>query len=203
MFKKKGSDVFEQGQQQIEEIGRRLGSLFGQEQGASAGTASFLKGLGSLIDQLGKLSEQAEKAGGEFVRSGALNLGKDQRVTGVYGFSVKSALDKKGVKVEPFGNIYKDEKLGQVEIQEIREPMIDMFDEVEHLLIIAEVPGVVQEDIYLELNDDVLIFSAEKGDKKYRKEILLPESYSSDRMSFSCRNGILEIKMNKPQAGGK
>ena len=64
MFKKKGSDVFEQGQQQIEEIGRRLGSLFGQEQVASAGTASFLKGLGSLIDQLGKLSEQAEKAGG-------------------------------------------------------------------------------------------------------------------------------------------
>ena len=202
MFKKKGSEVFEQGQKQIEEIGRRLGSLFGKDQTAATGATGFLNGLGTLIDQLGKLSEQAEKAGGELVRNGTLNLGKDQRVTGVYGFTVKSALDNKSVKVEPFGNIYKDEKLGQVEIQEIREPMIDMFDEADYLLIIAEVPGVVQEDVHLELSDDILIFSAEKGDKKYRKEILLPDSYSSENMSFSCRNGILEIKMLKHTVGG-
>ena len=31
MFSKKSSESFEQGQQKMEEIGRRLGSLFGQD----------------------------------------------------------------------------------------------------------------------------------------------------------------------------
>ncbi len=201
MFSKKSSESFEQGQQKMEEIGRRLGSLIGQDKLQSTGAAGFLNGLGTLIEQLGKLSEQAEKAGGELVRSGTLDLGSNKRVTGVYGFTVKSALDKKSVKVEPFGNMRKDEALGQVEIQEIREPMIDMFDEPDHLLIVAEVPGVVHDNVKLELRDDILVFSAEKGDKKYRKEILLPDSYASDKMSFSCRNGILEIKILKQASG--
>ena len=201
MFSKKSSESFEQGQQKMEEIGRRLGSLFGQDKLQSTGAAGFLNGLGTLIEQLGKLSEQAEKAGGELVRSGTLDLGSNKRVTGVYGFTVKSALDKKSVKVEPFGNMRKDEALGQVEIQEIREPMIDMFDEPDHLLIVAEVPGVVHDNVKLELRDDILVFSAEKGDKKYRKENVLPDRYASDKMSFSCRNGILEIKILKQASG--
>ena len=82
-------------------------------------------------------------------------------------------------------------------MQQIREPMVDLFDEPDHLLIIAEVPGIMQEDMRLELQDDILIFSAEKGDSKYRKELLLPDSFSSGQMSFTCRNGILEIRLNK------
>ena len=55
----------------------------------------------------------------------------------------------------------------------------------------------MQEDVQLELQDDILIFSAEKGDSKYRKELLLPVSFSSGQMSFTCRNGILEIRLSK------
>ena len=89
-----------------------------------------------------------------------------------------------------------------MEVQEIREPMVDVFDEPDHLLIVAEVPGIMQEDVQLELHEDILIFAAEKGDKKYRKEVLLPASFSSDKMSFSCRNGILEIKLIKERTRG-
>ena len=35
---------------------------------------------------------------------------------------------------------------------------------------------------------------AEKRDKKYRKEILLPRSYPQEKMKMTCNNGILEIK---------
>jgi HSP20 family protein len=59
------------------------------------------------------------------------------------------------------------------------------------------VPGIEQEDVRLELQDDILIFVAEKGDSKYRKELLLPASFSSEQMRFTCRNGILEIRLNK------
>jgi HSP20 family protein len=106
-------------------------------------------------------------------------------------------LGEQGVKVEPFGNLRKDERSGVVEVQEIREPMTDLFDEPTHILIVAEVPGVTQEDVRLELHDDILTLAAERGEKKYRKEMLLPVSFSADKMSFTCHGGIVEIRLNK------
>jgi two-component system nitrogen regulation response regulator GlnG len=198
MTDKNRTEAFAEGKLRIEEIGRRLGSLFGQPKPEPSGSGGLFAGLGSLIEQLGKLAEQAERAGGVVSKTGDFNVGSDKRLKGVYGFSVKSALGEQGgVKIEPFGNIRRDEEGKLVEVQQIREPMVDLFDESDHVLIIAEVPGIEQEDVRLELQDDILIFVAEKGDSKYRKELLLPASFSSAQMSFTCRNGILEIRLNK------
>ena len=202
MVDEKRKEEFSEGKHRIEEIGRRLGALFGKPKPEPSGSSGGLfAGLGTLIEQLGKLAEQAEQAGGVVSKTGEFNVGSDKRLKGVYGFSVKSALGEQGgVKIEPFGNIRRDEEGKLVEVQQIREPMVDLFDEPDHLLIIAEVPGIEQEDVRLELQDDILIFSAEKGDSKYRKELLLPASFSSDQMSFTCRNGILEVRLNKEVA---
>ncbi len=202
MAGKKRSEEFAEGKHRLEEIRHRLGVLFGKPNSEPSGVGGFLAGLGTLVDQLGKLAEQAEQAGGVVTKTGEFNVGSDKRVKGVYGFSVKSGLGEKGVKVEPFGNIRRDAEGGLVEVHEIREPMVDMFDEPDHLLIVAEIPGIMQEDVQLELHEDILILAAEKGDKKYRKEVLLPASFSSDKMSFSCRNGILEIQLIKEGARG-
>ena len=196
----KRSEEFAEGKHRLEEIGHRLGALFGKPKPEPSGSGGFFAGLGTLIEQLGKLAEQAEQAGGELTKTGEFKVGSDKRIKGVYGFSVKSGPGEKGVKVEPFGNIRRDQERGQVEVQEIREPMVDVFDEPEQVLIVAEVPGIMQEDVRLELEEDILVLAAEKGDKKYRKEVLLPASFSSDQMSFSCRNGILEIKLIKEKA---
>ena len=205
MIGKKRADEFAQGKDRLEEIGHKLGSLFGKSGTEASGGGGFLGGLGGLIDQLGKLAQQAEQAGGKLDKTGEFNLGQDGRTKGVYGFSVRSGLGQQGektVKVEPFGNMRREEKGGEVVVQEIREPMVDVFDEPGHVLIVAEVPGITQEDVQLELQDDILILAAEKGETKYRKEVLLPISVSPDRMSFSCRNGILEIRLAKEKAKG-
>jgi HSP20 family protein len=202
MVGKKRAEEFAEGKLRLDEIGNKLGALFGKPGTEPSGTGAFFSGLGTLIDQLGKLAEQADQAGGELTRSGEFGASSDKRIKGVYGFSIKSGLGEKEVKVEPFGNIRKDEEGGQVVVQEIREPMVDVFDEPEHVLIIAEVPGIMQEDVQLELNQDILVLAAEKSEKKYRKEILLPASFAPDKMSFSCRNGILEIQLIKEKARG-
>ena len=44
------------------------------------------------------------------------------------------------------------------------------------------------------MKDDVLTISAERGDKKYRKEVLLPCCVSEEKMQVTCNNGVLEIK---------
>jgi HSP20 family protein len=82
-------------------------------------------------------------------------------------------------------------------VDEIREPVVDLFEEKDHLLIVAEMPGIGAADVRLEVKDDVLTITAAKGDKKYRKEVLLPGSYPKAKMALSCNNGVLEIKCVK------
>jgi HSP20 family protein len=158
--------------------------------GEEGGFGGVFKGLADLIEKLGELAEKGEKLkkSGEF---------QQKDVKGVYGFSVKVGLGDKGdkeVKVEPFGNVRKDEKSGETVVQEIREPVVDVFEEKDHTLIVAEMPGISAKDVRLEVKDDLLTIYAEKRDKKYRKEILLPRSYPREKMEVSCNNGILEIK---------
>ncbi|MFT5560501.1 MAG: HSP20 family protein [Litorivivens sp.] len=194
------SGKFSEGRERLEEMGRRLGGLFAgpvASKPEQSGLAEVLGGLGGLIDQLGKLAEESHKAGGITTKSGEFDVGSDKGLRGVYGFSVKTGLGEQGVKVEPFGNIRKDGRSGLVEVQEIREPMIDLFDEPTHILIVAEVPGITQEDVRLEVHDDILTLAAEREEKKYHKEMLLPVSFSADQMSFTCRGGIVEIRLNK------
>ena len=162
----------------------------GREDTPLGGLGGILGGLADLVKKLGDLAEKGE----ELSKSGVFQAGKDKELKGVYGFSVKTALGGEGLKVEPFGNIRRDEKSGQTVVEENREPVVDLFEEEDHTLIVAEMPGISAEDIRLEVKDDLLTIHAERDDKKYHKEILLPKSYSREKMSVSCNNGILEIK---------
>lgn len=130
MVEKKRAEEFAEGKRRLEEISSKLGDLFGKP---GAGSGGIFSGLGNMLDQLGKLAEQSGSA-----MQGEFELGTDKRIKGVYGFSVKTASGGKGgVKVEPFGNIKRDQEGKVVEVQQIREPMIDLFDENDHLVIVA------------------------------------------------------------------
>ena len=156
------------------------------------GVGSLLKNLGDLVEKLGELAE----TGKELSKTGEIH-GPGKEVRGIYGFSVKVGLGDEGPRIEPFGNIRRDIKSGRAEVQEVREPMVDVFEEDDHLLVLAELPGIGKEDVRIDLKDDVLTISAERGDKKYRKEILLPRAYPQEKMKMSCNNGILEIKCTR------
>lgn len=159
--------------------------------GLDLALGGMLKGLGSLVEKLGELAE----TGRELSKSGELHgLGGDKGVKGVYGFTVKAGLGGEGVKVEPFGNIRPDKNSGRPVVQEIIEPAVDVFEEADHTLVVAEMPGIGAEDVGLEVTDDVLTITAGRGQKKYRKEVLLPRSFAREKMRISCTNGVLEIR---------
>jgi HSP20 family protein len=113
---------------------------------------------------------------------------------GVFGVSIKTAVGGKPI-VESFGNVKKTPKGPTVE--EEREPLTDVFDEEKEIRIYAEMPGVRQQDIKLEIKEDILDISAQTGDRKYHKEILLPAKVKAETMTSSYNNGILEIKVKK------
>lgn len=191
----KRTDEFAAGKERVEEIGRRLGSLFGKAPTPAGG--GFFSGLGSLIEQLGALAQEAEKAGGAVHSSGSFRLGPDRQHKGVYGFTVKSAVGDKPAQVEPFGNIRRDDAGKLVEVHEIREPIVDVFDEVDRVLVVAELPGIEEKNLHIEINGDVLLISSEDVEPKYRKELLLARSFKGSQMTFHCRNGVLEIELLK------
>jgi HSP20 family protein len=195
----KHSNQFQQGKERLDEIGRRLGGMFGGKgkDSQAADKGGFFSGLGSLVEQLGALVEQAEKAGAVVNSSGRVNFGSAPKRKGVYGFTVKSAVGDAAPKVESFGNIRRGDDGKLVAVHEVREPMVDVFDEPTRLLIVAEVPGVEAANVQLEIHDDILLISIEKGEPKYRREVLLPAIYTPGQMSFQCRNGVLEIQLLK------
>ena len=53
------------------------------------------------------------------------------------------------------------------------------------------------DDIKIDVRDDVLTISANKGEKKYRKEVLLSHSPAKDRIKVTCNNGIVTIRCAK------
>lgn len=165
----------------------------GQESGfdidfGKSSIGGFFKGLSNLIDIASKVAEKGEALKGEGKIKG---LGKD--VKGVYGFSIRT-LGGKPV-VERFGNI-KETSEGPV-MEEVREPMVDIFDEKDGIMVIAEAPGIEKEDIKLEVREDVLDIKAYGSQRKYRKEVKLPSRVKAEPLSYTYKNGVIEIRLTK------
>ena len=155
------------------------------------GLGSLFNGIEKLVDLAAKLKE----AGGEIKQEDEIDLSHLKKgMKGVFGFSVKSAIGGKPI-VESFGNIKKTSAGPTVD--EEREPITDIFDEKEEIKIYAEMPGVNAEDIKLDLKEDILDISAQTGDRKYHKEVLLPEKVKPETLVSSYKNGMLEIKVVK------
>lgn len=152
------------------------------------GLATIFKGIGSLLDFA---AEMEKKGVTEVKREG--EFGKDFKA--VYGFSMKFAGEGKPT-VEPFGNIREDKEKGPV-VDEVREPIVDVFDEGDAMIIVAELPGVDEKDIKFEIRDDIVTLSAGTGEKQYYKEILLSSSVDEKKVSSSYRNGVFELKLWK------
>ena len=167
----------------------------------AAGGVDFDFGLGGLgglfkgVEKLIDLAAELKDAGGALKQEGEVDLSHLRKgMKAVYGFSVKTMDGGKPV-VEQFGNIKKTPKGPKIE--EEREPITDLFDEKDEMRICAEMPGLNEGDIKLDLRDDILEITAVTGDRKYCKEVLLPIKAKPENMTFAYRNGILEVKIGK------
>lgn len=77
-----------------------------------------------------------------------------------------------------------------------REPLIDVSDRGDYLSVVAELPGVEEEDILLEVVNVLKISVNAKNQKReYSKEVLLPEP--AKIIGKTYKNNILEVKLKK------
>lgn len=154
------------------------------------GLGGIFKGLGDLLDSLGTVIETGEEAN----RSGEFRIkGLGEKGRGVYGFSVRTGVGG-ATQVERFGNIRTTNE--GPEVAEVREPLVDLFDEEKEILVVVELPGVAEEEINVQVHDDVLSLET-SGQRKYAKEVLLPGAAQAESLRQTYRNGILELRLSK------
>ncbi len=131
----------------------------------------------------------------------------ERRGPQVYGFSVRVGPDGKPVVTE-FGNVKREKELrppegmeeegGEGEAEggerkaEEREPLVDVFKDKKGINVIAEMPGVGENEMQLSVKGKELEIMAE-GARKYYRKVELPEDVSKKKMERKYRNGVLEL----------
>ncbi len=152
----------------------------------------LFRSLGEAVDLLGKLVE----TGGTHERQGEFHVkGLGDKARGVYGFSIRTGLGgESGAQVERFGNVRPSQE-GFV-VDEVREPIADVFDEHNEIVVTAELPGAKEAEIAVQLKGDILTIES-KGERHYAKEITLPVEVDAASLHKKYNNGVLEIRVRK------
>jgi len=94
-------------------------------------------------------------------------------------------------------------------------PTIDLYDDRDHLVLKAEIPGMKKEDINISLHGDVLTLSGERKEEKtfeeantYRSErflgrfqrtLTLPVTVDSSKVQASYKDGVLTVTLPKSE----
>ncbi len=132
----------------------------------------------------------------EMMKKGNMQFG------GPFMFGFNMQFDPEGKpKWSPFGNV-KPQHAGEPEVQSERDPLIDIYEEEDMLVVVAEVPGVSKKDIELRASSNELEILAEAGTgmdhpRKYHKIIPLPVEIDADVAKARYNNGILEVRLEK------
>lgn len=155
----------------------------------------FLGNLTELIKRLGELAEKGE----ELRRSGEFKLDPEGAMRGMFGVTIRTGVGPRGepggFKVEPFGNLKPDKASGRPVVQSEIEPITEVFEEDDHLLITAEMPGVGEDGVRLHLDGRNLTIEGKSATKSYCKVVELPRDYHPAGLTHTCRNGVLEVKL--------
>lgn len=86
-------------------------------------------------------------------------------------------------------------------VLKVEHPDLDVFNEVNSLILVAQIPGTHEKAINIDINGDVLRLEADamtrNGYVKYYKEVLLPFEVDTSDLSSSYKDGILQLELNR------
>jgi HSP20 family protein len=94
-------------------------------------------------------------------------------------------------------------------------PAMDLVETDDHFVLKADLPGLTEDDVHIDVEDDVLTVSgerkAEHEDKRegyvrversygaFRRSLTLPEGVEPEAVSASFERGVLEVRIPKPE----
>ena len=166
---------------------------------AMLGIGGLFDGVSNLITKFGELAEK-----GESLRS-ATHQGESpsgKKMTTSYGFNVKFGPgNDNDVSIKPIPRPNHTSKTPSASpsaatpVPRVREPHVELFDEGDHLLVIAEMPGVSSEDVNLSFVEKMLHIHGTSKVAEFKKELELPKQYGPEQVSITANNGVIEIRL--------
>lgn len=94
-------------------------------------------------------------------------------------------------------------------------PYVDIYENADQILVVADLPGVVQDGLTLHLEKGELAFDARRADAAelgpnggaqasalpdYRRSFILPQGVDLDKISAELKDGVLRIHLPKAAA---
>jgi HSP20 family protein len=95
-------------------------------------------------------------------------------------------------------------------------PAMDLVEADDHFLLRADLPGLGEDDVSIELRDNALTISGERKSEhetrergwyrveratgKFSRSLSLPEGIDPDAVTASFDKGVLEVRIPKPEA---
>ena len=111
----------------------------------------------------------------------------------VFGFSMRTGPDGRPI-IQRFGNPTVDD---DVDSAPHLEPLVDVVDEDDEIIVVAEVPGVERDEIKVRIRGTSLTIHADNPDRPYHKVIELPSKVKKEGAKSAIRNGVLEVRLKK------
>jgi HSP20 family protein len=94
-------------------------------------------------------------------------------------------------------------------------PAMDLVEHDDHFLLRADLPGLGQDDVSIELNDGSLVVSGERKAEheqrergfyrlerqfgKFSRTLTLPDGIDGEQIQAAFTNGVLEVRIPKPE----
>jgi HSP20 family protein len=95
-------------------------------------------------------------------------------------------------------------------------PPMDLVESDDHFLLKADLPGLGEDDVSIELRDNALTISGERKSEhesrergwyrveratgRFSRSLSLPEGIDPDAVTASFDKGVLEVRIPKPEA---
>ena len=162
--------------------------------------------IDKILEEMEKMMEEefndfASHVPKDYVKERRLSDGSVRKEFGpfVYGYSMKVGPDGKP-EIREFGNV-KPRRNGLPHVQEEREPLVDIVETDGEIQVVAELPGVEKKDIKLRGTEDTLTITVDNPQRKYHKEVTLPEKVKVKEARSQYKNGVLEVTLPKMKNG--
>jgi HSP20 family protein len=122
------------------------------------------------------------------------------------------------MKPEPFSREIDrvfDAFFGQTDQARRWVPPVDLVEAEDHFVLKADLPGLAEEDVNIEVQDGSLTISGERKAEheqrekgwyriersfgRFSRSLSLPEGVDPDRIEASFNHGVLEVRIPKPE----
>ena len=112
-----------------------------------------------------------------------------------------------------FGEFFKGERK---DLNRGWNPKVDIFEEADHIIMKAELPGVEKDNIAIDVNGRVLTLKGERSSDnevkegnyyrrersygKFERSFTLPAETDSEKIKAEYRDGVLKLNIPKPES---